>query len=153
MSDEEALAPRARRLLESRKSGVLATLSARMGGAPFASVTNYALDPAGRPLLLLSDLAEHTRNLAADARASLLAFEPVEDDPLPVGRATVVGEVLPVAPAETAAARAIFLARHPAAAEYVDFGDFTLYRMNVREVYYIAGFGEMGWVPAAEYGR
>src|SRR4051812_732776 len=81
-----------RGLLEGQRFGVLSTLSARNGGWPFGSVTAYALGEGGEPILLLSALAEHTRNLMADARASLFVQEPGVD-PQAVGRVTVLGTV------------------------------------------------------------
>ena len=87
-----------RALLDSERNGVLATLSARRDGWPFASVAAYALTDAGEPLLLLSDLAEHTRNLRADPRASLLVQDQTSlADPQAGARVTLLGTVEAVA--------------------------------------------------------
>lgn len=148
----ETLRQRARKLIGVRKVGALSTISRERPGYPFGSVVSYAADPQGRPLFLLSGLAVHSRNLAADAKASLLVVEPeTETDPLASARVTVMGEVRPVPEADSAAASKLYLERHPEAAEYLQFGDFVFYRLNVNEVYYIAGFGEMGWVAAEDY--
>jgi putative heme iron utilization protein len=112
----------------------------------------YALDLSGRPLFLISSMAVHTQNLMADRRASLLVTEPdVTGDPLAAPRVTLMGEVVPVPAAELAAVRATYLAAHPHAASWVDFGDFTFHRLEVRDVYFVGGFGAMGWATAAEY--
>lgn len=142
---------RARTLLHSTKTGSLATISVDFPGYPFGSVVSYALDELGRPLLLLSDLAEHTRNLQADSRASLMATE--DDRPgdvLALGRVTLIGDLSGVPADELEAVRATYLAVHPNAV-YVDFGDFNFYRLDVSSVRYVGGFGHMSWVDADEY--
>ena len=107
----------------------------------------------GRPVFLISSMAMHTQNLKADARASLLVMQEGGDDPLGAARITLVGEVLPVPEAETAAVRELYLSRHQNARYWVDFDDFGFYRMQPADVYFIGGFGVMGWVTAEEYAR
>ena len=123
----------------------LATLEAE-GGAPYASLAMVALDHGASPLLLLSDLADHTRNLKADPRASLL-FDGTADRAVPLAgeRASVQGRVERVQD-ERLLAR--YVARHPDAAAYATFGDFNLYRMSVERAHLVAGFGRIRWVPA-----
>jgi hypothetical protein len=100
----------------------------------------------------LSALAVHTQNLAADVRASLLITQPGWDgDPLAGARVTLLGSVTPVAAAEVAGVREDYLARHENARHWVDFEDFAFYRMDVVDLYYVAGFGAMGWVEADAY--
>jgi heme iron utilization protein len=142
-----------RRVLAGERDGVLATLSARHPGWPFASLAPYALDARGEPILLLSDLAEHTRNLRADARASLFVQDRAQPDPAPDpgqaqagARLTLLGRVEPVAADALAAARDAYLARHPQAAAYLALADFHLYRLRVHAARFIAGFGDMGWI-------
>ena len=143
---------KARELISSRSFGILATMSKRMPGYPFASVTPYACDESGSPLFLMSGLAVHSKNLAENPKASLLVYEPgAESDPLSSARMNLMGEVQPVPEAESAAARTAYLARHPDSEQWIDFGDFALYRLAVDDVYYIGGFGEMGWVSATDY--
>jgi putative heme iron utilization protein len=94
----------------------------------------------------------HTQNLKADARASLLVTQnDIDRDPLGSSRVTLVGNALPVPEAEVAAARKVYLTRHANSKYWVDFEDFSFYRLDVVDVYYVGGFGVMGWVPAAEY--
>jgi putative heme iron utilization protein len=138
-----------RALLEAERSGVLATLSARRDGWPFASVAAYALTESGEPLLLFSRLAEHTRNLEADARASLLVADRSSADPQAGARVTILGEIIPVPEAELETAQARYVERHPQATEYLSLGDFRLYVLRVREARFVGGFGDMGWLDAA----
>lgn len=149
---EKTRAQKARELVERRGFGLLTTISERLPGYPFGSVAPYALDAKGRPLFLISTLAVHTQNLLAAPKASLLVYEPqAEADPLTAARMNVMGEVRQVPESDAAEARRLYLERHPEAGQYIDFGDFALYRMEIADVYYIGGFGEMGWVSHNEY--
>jgi len=105
----------------------------------------YGLDDHGRPIFLISTMAMHTQNLQADSRASLLVTQEDAGDPLGASRVTLVGNVLPVPNAEVAEARKLYLARYANSKYWVDFEDFCFYRMNVVDVYYVGGFGVMGW--------
>jgi len=97
-------------------------------------------------------MAMHTQNLSADPRASLLVTQDdAGGDPLGASRVTLVGSVVPVPETEVGAAREIYLARHANSRYWVDFEDFSFYRMDVVDIYYVGGFGVMGWVSAAEY--
>jgi len=97
-------------------------------------------------------MAMHTQNLQADHRASLLVTQDHGgDDPLGAARVTLVGNVLPLPESEVAEARQLYLARYANSKYWVDFEDFSFYRMDVVDVYYVGGFGVMGWVSASEY--
>lgn len=137
----------ARRVLRLAPTGALATLDAQ--GAPFASLVTTATTVAGEPILLLSRLAVHTRNLGRDPRASLLLVEPGGEggDPLAGARLSVSGEVVGNGDPAT---RRRFLARHEEAAAYADFGDFSFYRLVIREAHLVAGFGRIVTLKAAE---
>jgi putative heme iron utilization protein len=112
----------------------------------------YGLDEQGRPIFLISTMAMHTQNLKADARASLLVTpDDAGADPLGASRATLLGNVVPVPESEVAAARSLYLGRHANSRYWVDFEDFSFYRMDVVDIYFVGGFGVMGWVFAAEY--
>jgi putative heme iron utilization protein len=147
-----------RALLAGARTATLATLARDPDGFPFASLVSVA-DDGGRPLMLLSTLAEHTQNLRQRPQASLLLCEsapgdaraPHAIDPLALGRATLIGRCRPVDEAEVAAARAIYLAAHPEAAAYVDFRDFALWRLEPEALRYVGGFGRMSWVDPAAY--
>jgi hypothetical protein len=134
------------------RTGSLSTLSRKQPDFPFGSVMPYGLDDGGRPILLISTMAMHTQNLQADPRASLLLTQPdAGADPLGASRVTLVGNVLPVPKPEIAAARELYLARYANSKYWVDFEDFSFYRMEIVDVYFVGGFGVMGWVSAADY--
>src|SRR6202051_2945091 len=149
---EPAFGERARTLMYVGRTGSLSTLSRRQSGFPFGSVMPYGLDDHGCPIFLISTMAMHTQNLQADPRASLLVTQDDSGgDPLGASRVTLVGNVLPLPGAEVAEARNLYLARHANSRYWVDFEDFSFYRMEVVDIYYVGGFGVMGWVSADEY--
>lgn len=149
---EPTFADRARTLLHLARIGSLSTLSRKQQGFPFGSVMPYGLDEIGRPIFLISTMAMHTQNLQADPRSSLLVTQAdAKGDPLGASRVTLLGKVLPIPELEAAEARKLYLARYPNSKHWVDFEDFSFYRMDVMDVYYVGGFGVMGWVSASEY--
>jgi putative heme iron utilization protein len=133
-------------LLARERNGVLATLSDSHAGWPFASIVAFALSAGNQPLLLLSALAEHTRNLREDPRASLFIQDQSAADPQAGARVTLLGRVESVADAELASATDLYLTRHPQAARYLALPDFRFYVLRTSEARLIAGFGDMGWV-------
>ncbi len=151
---EPSFAERARTLMYLGRIGSLSTLSRKQPGFPFGSVMPYALDERGRPIFLVSTMAMHTQNLQADPRASLLVTRADgEGDPLGAARVTLMGNVRPIAEPEVAKARKLYLASYANSRYWVDFEDFSFYRMDVVDVYYVGGFGVMGWISASEYER
>jgi putative heme iron utilization protein len=149
---EPSYAERARTLMHLGRVGSLSTHSRKQPGFPFGSVMPYGLDEQGRPIFLISTMAMHTQNLQADPRASLLVTkDDAGGDPLGASRVTLVGNVVPMAETEVGAARSLYLGRHANSRYWVDFEDFSFYRMDVVEIYFVGGFGVMGWVSAAEY--
>lgn len=144
-------AERARTLVAAQSTGALSTLSIEPpGGFPYGSFVTYGL-AGGSPVFLISELAEHTRNLHRDPRASLLVVEPGQGDPLARGRVSLVGRVTPLATSAVEAAREAYLAAHPTAGYYVDFRDFKFWGLAVEAVRYIGGYGRMSWVAAADW--
>jgi len=151
---EPTFAERARTLMYLARIGSLSTLSRKQPGFPYGSVMPYGLDDRGRPIFLISTMAMHTQNVQADPRASLLVTQPdISGDPLAGSRVTLIGNIVPVTDAESAEARKLYLERYANSKHWVDFEDFSFYRMDVVDVYYVGGFGTMGWLSAAEYGR
>jgi putative heme iron utilization protein len=149
---EPSFAERARTLVYVGRVGSLSTLSRKQAGFPFGSVMPYGLDDRGRPIFLISTMAMHTQNLQADPRASLLVTQPdASGDPLGASRITLLGNVVPVPETDLAESRKLYLDRYANSKYWVDFKDFSFYRMDVVDVYYVGGFGVMGWVAAAEY--
>ncbi len=142
--------PRAARdLVRSLDRAALATALPVQGGAwPYASLVLVAVDHDLSPVLLLSDLAEHTKAITADSRVSLL-FDGTQglEQPLTGPRITLVGR------AERTADQRLgrrFLARHPDAGMYAGFKDFNFYRVVVERAHLVAGFGKIRWLSAAE---
>ena len=149
---EPTFAERARTLAYLGRVGMLATVSRRHPGHPFASVMPYALDEVGRPLFLISTMAMHTQNLETDPRASLLVTQPGwTGDPLAAGRLTLMGDVRRVPAADVTVARDRYLARHERARYWVDFEDFALWRLEIADLYFVGGFAAMDWVTAGDY--
>ena len=142
-------AERARTLVEQMTSGTLCTLAGEPKGYPYGSFVTVAFDD-GNPVFLVSTLAEHTRNLQRDPRASLLVAESGSEDPLANGRVTLLGPCAQV-DGDGGSARAAFLATHPNAAYYADFNDFAFWKLRVESLRYIGGYGRMSWVEAIDW--
>jgi putative heme iron utilization protein len=141
----------ARTLLAGQRVGVLATLSTRHGGAPFTSLAPFAVGASGDLLLLLSALAQHTRNLGEDPRASLFVHDPAAaaEDPRTAPRLSLVGRVRRVTPADEPEARARYLARHPEARGLLAL-DFAFFELVVEEAQLVGGFAAAGWLAGDE---
>src|ERR1700683_263545 len=151
---EPTFAERARTLMYLGRVGSLSTLSRKQQGFPFGSVMPYGLDDQANPVFLISTMAMHTQNVRADPRSSLLVTQPdTIGDPLGASRVTLLGNILQVPVSEVTEARKLYLARYANSKYWVDFDDFSFYRMDVVDVYYVGGFGVMGWVPATDYNR
>src|SRR5947208_8317004 len=135
----------ARRMVRSRGHAALGT---SLAGQPYVSLVATACDMDASPLLLLSDLAQHTKNLAAGPSVSLL-FEDVagHPDPLASPRLTLLGRA---ERRDDARALARFTARHPSAASYAGFGDFHLYRVEIERGHLVAGFGRIAWIAGTQ---
>jgi hypothetical protein len=138
----------ARRFTRSQHSGVLSTLSKRMDGYPFGSVAPFILDHAGRPVILISDIAEHTKNIVADPRVSLIV-QPYSPDMQVTGRVTLLGRAERVAEKDALGPR--YLRFHPQAESYFAMHDFQFYRIEPVRLRYIGGFGRIHWVEPAAY--
>lgn len=147
MTDVPAPGRQARALLRAADRAVLSTALAA-DGWPYGSLVLLALDHAARPLLLLSTLAEHTRNLQRDPRVSLLVDGTGgHAQPLTGPRVTVLGTI---ARSDDPADRARFLGRHPDAGLYQGFGDFAVYRLAPTRAHLVAGFGAIHWIEAGD---
>jgi hypothetical protein len=156
VEDEEASDPaaEARRGLLERTSGALATLSAdaATAGWPFGSVVPFALTPEGAPAILIADIAQHTRNLRSDPRASLLVQQREDaGDPQAGWRVTLLGRMRPVVDAAAVEAlHARYVERVPGAPGYLDTHGFGYWVMDVVRARWIGGFGDICWLEAAD---
>jgi putative heme iron utilization protein len=139
----------ARQLLRAHRYGALCTLSKKFDGHPFGSITPYLVDHDGSLLILISTLAEHTKNILADPRVSLITHS--QDDPQiqAQGRVTVLGEARSVAEREQAGKR--YLRYFPEAQAYLQMHDFSFYRIQPLAIRFIGGFGNIHWVKAEAY--
>lgn len=148
---EPSYAERVRTLVDQERIGTLATNSTREPGFPFASVMPYALSSDGAPFFLISSMAIHTQNLVADGRASLLVMQSGGDtDPLGLPRATLLGTVRRIEDPDEPL-RAAYLERHPSSRHWISYSDFSFYQLEVTNIYFVGGFGVMGWVEAPAY--
>ena len=129
----------AKKLMREARSGALATLMAGSGD-PYCSLVNVATAADGSPLLLISRLALHTKNILADARVSLMLDERKEGDPLQGARVMLMGTA---AKTESADARRRYLAHQPEAEMFAGFGDFAFYEVKLKGAHLVAGFGRI----------
>jgi putative heme iron utilization protein len=141
MKPDPAFDPKlaAKKLLREGRSGALATLMAPTGD-PYCSLVNVATAADGAPLLLISRLAVHTKNILADPRVSLMLDERKEGDPLQGARVMLMGTA---AATDDAEARRRYLARQPEAEMFAGFADFAFYRMELKAAHLVAGFGRI----------
>lgn len=139
-----------RSLLRRRRQGALATLTAP-SGAPYCSLVNLASHWDGSPILLISKLARHTRNLLADPRVSLMLDERSAGDPLEGARITLSGIAEPVAGDAVAEIKRRYLNVHPGAAGYADFSDFGFVVIRPSSVHLVAGFGRIIDLKPAQF--
>ncbi len=139
----------ARQLLRAHRYGALCTLSKKFDGHPFGSITPYMVDHDGSLLILISALAEHTKNIIHDPRVSLITHN--QDDPhiLTQGRITVLGDAQLVDDREQAGKR--YLRYFPEAQTYFAMHDFSFYRIMPQAIRFIGGFGNIHWVKAENY--
>lgn len=145
---EQSPAEIARGAMRAADRAVLATALKGSSGWPYGSLVLTALDHDATPLLLISQLAEHTRNIEADDRVSLL-FDGTAglDEPLMGARVSVLGRAVR---SDSPRHRERFLARHPGAEGYVGFGDFGVFRVAVERAHLVAGFGRIHWIAGAD---
>ena len=149
MSDNAAkrLGRTARELLRKTERAALATLAE--GGGPYASLVLVADDVDASPILLISALAEHAKNLARDGRASLLIDGTAGlAEPLTGARVTLIGRLVKT---DDPKHKARYIERHPGAARYASFTDFACWRMSVERAHLVEGFGRIAWIEGADF--
>jgi putative heme iron utilization protein len=142
MPDQELTA---RRLLNHQSFGVLSTHSSDVEGYPFGSIAPYALDYEGQPAILISEIAQHTRNIKQNKKVSLTVFDPKAEDPQASSRLTWIGDAESIDPSETEIRRR-YLRYFPSAESYFETHDFSFYRIRLRRARFIGGFGQIFWI-------
>lgn len=136
-------------LLLRQHHGVLSTLSVKEPGFPYGSVLPFCLDHQGQPLLLVSGLAQHTRNLAENPKCSLTVFTQAASDQIQAGaRLVLLAEAQTLSAVETEALAPRFYRYLPASPDYHLLADFRLIRLKLHKAHFIAGFGQIHWLEA-----
>jgi general stress protein 26 len=148
-TDPQITALAARQLLRAHRYGALSTLSKKFDGHPFGSITPYLVDHDGSLFILISALAEHTRNIRHDPRVSLITHNQEDSHIQTQGRITLVGSAALEPERERAGKR--YLRYFPEAQTYYDMPDFQFYRIVPQALRYIGGFGDIHWVKADRY--
>ena len=135
----------ARRLLNHQSVGVLSTHSIDVEGYPFGSIAPYTTNYDGEPIILISDIAQHTRNIKHNNKVSLTVFDSKADDPQAGSRLTWIGDAQPVDGSDIKT-RDRYLRYFPSAESYFETHDFSFYRIGLRRARFIGGFGEIYWI-------
>lgn len=138
-----------RTLLRAARHGLLSTAGLEPAGVPYGSLVQLASTPEGEPLLLISPLAQHTKNLEADPRASILVAAAGGGDPMQEPRATLLGTARPLDGETEGAARELFLRVHPEAELFLGMG-FRFWALRPQEARYVGGFGAAARVAGEE---
>lgn len=146
----------ARTLLSQNRTGALATFSTKHPGFPFTSIATYSVSPTGEPVFFFSSMARHSKNLRSNPNASMLVQSDSQKTPggvLAAGRVTVIGTIKPIEKEHLETIAKGYLTANPEAAQWATFGDFEFYKMEIVDVYVVAGFGAMGWVDAEQLAK
>jgi putative heme iron utilization protein len=142
----------ARNLFLQQSFGVLATISLDLPGYPFGSVTPYCADEQGRPVIYISRIAQHTKNIIADRRVSLTVLENgLSDDVQAQGRLTCIADAVPVGSDNEAAASQRYFRYFPSARQYEQTHDFVFFRLEAVRIRFIGGFGRIYWLEPEEF--
>lgn len=138
-----------RSLMASSSTGVLSTLTSE--GYPYGSLVSHMVDDQGNPIILISDLAEHTKNALVDNRASFLAetSDATQGDPLVSARLTLIGKLELIE--SSGELKDQYLQKHPYAADYLNFKDFNYWKLAVERCRFVGGFGHMSWITVVNY--
>src|SRR5436853_154837 len=135
----------ARRLLNQQSMGGLSTHSVDVAGYPFGSIAPFVLNYDSEPTMLISDIAQHTRNIKQNPRVSLTVFDQGADDPQASSRLTWIGDAELIDPSDTEIRRR-YLRYFPSAESYFETHDFSFYRIRLRRARFIGGFGQIYWI-------
>jgi len=149
MSGRSERAEAVRNLIKKARHGLLSTAGLEPAGFPYGSLVQVGSTRAGEPVIFVSGLAQHTKNLRKDPRVALVVQPDVGDDPMQSPRATIIGTVRLLEGELEAETRDGFLATHPEAASFFEL-DFALWAIKPEEARYVGGFGAAAWVSGSE---
>lgn len=138
-----------KKLIEQQSFGVLSTLSVDVDGFPFGSVTPYSLTETYNPLIFISNIAQHTKNIIKDNRVSLIILENLQDgseDPQKHGRASILGRATPLETTGNEAKYQRYFQRFPESEGYQNTHGFQLYEITPVRIRFIGGFGQIFWL-------
>jgi hypothetical protein len=138
-------------MIDLVKEGKVATLSTTYDKVAFGSLSPYVLDSKGNPVIFVSDMALHTKNLKKDPKCSLMIAKLSKDDIFNSARITFVGKMVKVPDKELDVIRKIYLEKYPAAKNFVELEDFAFYRLEIDKIYWVGGFGDIEWIDVKEY--
>ena len=148
MNQETKAIQQAKTLFQSRCNGVLSTQSVDLEGYPFGSITPYCFDDKGRPVILISTIAQHTRNIDANHKVSLLSHDCIESDVQAAARVTYVGNATRI---DDNAAAERYYRFYPQSKGFHKTHDFHFYVIDCVRVRYIGGFGEIYWIDSHDF--
>ena len=138
-------------MIDLVNAGKVATLSTDYKGTPFGSLTPYALDGKGCPILFLSNLAVHTKNIKKNPKCSIMVSKIDAEDPFNSARITFVGKLVRIDNKHREKFKEIFLKRQKTSEQFIDFADFHFYYIEIESIHYIGGFGDIDWIAPADY--
>jgi putative heme iron utilization protein len=149
MSGRSERAEAVRKLVREARHGLLSTLGLEPAGFPYGSLVQAGSTKAGEPVIFVSRLSQHTKNLMKDPRVSLVVLAPGGDDPMQAARATLIGPIRRLEGEAGAETRQRFLQTHPEAESFFEL-DFALWAIKPDEARYVGGFGAAAWVSGSE---
>ena len=147
---KDKIAREARGLLLSEYQAILSTHSVDVSGYPFGSVVPYCLNRTGKPVILISDIAQHTKNILTDPRVSLIAIDRDADDPQTVGRVTCIGDAVKLDENDTDCIERYYN-YFPQSRDYHTTHDFNFYSIEPVRVRFIGGFGQIYWIGKEDF--
>jgi putative heme iron utilization protein len=148
---DESLLEDVRKLWRSVETGILSTTSVAVPGYPFGSVVPYVTTAEGAPVIYISHLAQHTKNLLADPRACLTVIEPAQDDAQAAGRISLLGDAAVVPEGDRDQVAELYFATFPTSRRFSETHGFTFWALTPKRVRFIGGFGRIHWIEAADW--
>ena len=137
-------------MINLAKNNKVASLSTNYKNTPFGSIIPYILDKKGRPVIFVSNMALHTKNINADSRCSIMMHKIDRNNVFNTSRITFVGRMVKLE-GDQDELRKAYLEKYKEAEDFIDFEDFSFYRLEIEKIYYISGFGDIQWIKVDDY--